>query len=83
MLELLPVKLIMPEFKYKSALEAIVPTFKTPFPTILMSFVQIRPFEITDPVAFVVRFQNPDHPVNVGFTEPLSVVETVIEGRVH
>jgi hypothetical protein len=79
----LPERLIEPEFKYKSAFDVIVPIFNVPLPTILMSFVQIRPLEISDPVVFVVRSQNPDHPVNVGFTEPLRAVETVMDGKAH
>ena len=83
MLELVPIKLIVPAFKYKSALEVMTLTFKIPFPTIFMSLVQIRPFEISVPVVLVVKFQNPVQPVKVGFTDPLSEVETDIEGKAH
>ena len=48
-----------------------------------MSFVQIRPLEISDPVVFVVRFQKPVQPVNTGLIEPLSEVETVMDGKAH
>ena len=80
---MLPERLIEPEFKYKSAFDVIAPIFNIPLPTILMSFVQIRPLETIEPVVFVVRFQKPVQPVNVGFTEPLSEVETDIEAKAH
>jgi hypothetical protein len=83
MLELVPIKLIVPASKYKSALEEITLTFKTPDPAIFISLVQMRPFEINVPVVFVVKFQNPVQPGKVGFTDPLSEVETVIEGKAH
>ena len=83
MLELVPIKLIVPVSRYKSALEEITLTFKTPDPVIFISLVQMRPFEMSVPVVFVVKFQNPVQPVKVGFTDPLSEVETVIEGKAH
>ena len=63
--------------------EFITEAVKTPVPVILISFVQTRPFEIIDPVVFVVIFQNPVHPVKVGFTDPLKILDTVMEGKVH
>jgi hypothetical protein len=79
----LPERLIEPAFKYKSAFEDKVLMVKTPVPTIFMSFVHVRPLETIEPVVFVVRFQKPVQPVNVGFTEPLSEVETDIEAKAH
>jgi len=39
--------------------------------------------ETTEPVVLVVRFQKPVQPVNTGLIEPLSEVETDIEGKAH
>ena len=83
MVELLPDKFIEPLLRYRSAVEFITEAVKTPVPVILISFVQTRPFEIIDPVVFVVIFQNPVHPVKVGFTDPLKILDTVMEGKVH
>lgn len=80
---MLPERLIEPEFKYKSAVEDKVLIVNTPVPTIFMSFVHVRPLETIEPVVFVVRFQKPVQPVNTGLIEPLSEVETEIEGKAH